>query len=540
MCMAAAVLWGLVGVGSNSLLRAQIGAMAGIAGTSRVAPDLLAGRVVNAVTGGPLGRVLVQVGDRAMLTDAEGRFRLEQPGQPAASLRLTKPGFSTNPEQMDAAVNGWFDDSDPASLTLELWPEGLLTGTVTSPDGEPLSHISVLARRDLFDEQGHHRQIAGQAQTDSHGRFRIPVTEGSYLLETQFSPRGFERDEAVLPVMFPAASSSSTGELIHVGSGQQQEVQLRPGVSRTHIVTLPLEASEEAPGLRVTAQASDGTSFSANAMRSLEPGAVRLNLPSGTYSLHVTRFTREGMLYGESKVTVPDHDVSGTTLHLAALPGIPVEVVADTSSAQTAGTNNGNRAATNLPNVMQFNLQLEPIDAEATSPFQFGVRPTPQRDNSAVIAAPPGVYRLNANTSGGWYVRSATSRGTDLLREALTVSAGSSPSPITLVVSNQTGSLQGTVKLAGAPAACWIYLVANAPALPEVIIRRSDPGGNFRMTDVPPGSYRAVAFPYRHSANLQDPAVLGRFATHVGSVSVAAGATANLDLDAVTVKEMAP
>ncbi len=539
----AAIFCGMRGMGSGSLLLAQIGSVAGSTNATRTAPDLLAGRVLNAVTGGPVGRALVQIGDRAMLTDSEGRFRFEQPGQSAAMLRLTKPGFSTNPEQMETAVNAGLDDSDPASLTLEVWPEGLLTGTVMAPDGEPLFRISVMARRDVFDEQGHRRQIMGQTQTDSHGRFRIPVTEGSYVLETQFSPRGFERDEAVLPVTFPAASSSSSGDLIHVGSGEQQEVQLRPGVSRTHIVTLPLEAGDEAPGLRVTAQASDGTSFSANAMRSLEPGAVRLNLPSGTYALHVTRFSRDGMQYGESKVTVPDHDVSGAMLHLAALSGIPVELVVDTSSAQTpAGGNGGRTGATapNPPNIIQFNLVLEPVDTDVTSPFQFGVRPTQQRDNSALITAPPGVYRLNASGSGGWYVRSATSRGTDLMREPLTVSPGSSPSPITLVVSNQTGSLQGTVKLAGTPSACWIYLIANAPALPAVIIRRSDLSGSFRITDVPPGSYRAVAFPYRHSANLEDPAVLNRFATHLGSVSVSAGAAANLDLEAVTVKEMAP
>ena len=539
---AAAIFWGLAGFGAGSLLRAQIGSIGGSTSANGAAPDVLAGRVLNAVSGSPVGRVLVQVGDRGVLTDSEGRFRFEQPGQPATALRLTKPGFSTSPEQMDVAANAGFDEGDPTSLTLEIWPEGLLTGAVMAPDGEPLSRISVVAQRDVFDEQGHHRQIAGQAQTDSHGRFRIPVPGGEYVLETQYSPRGFERDEAVLPVTFPAGSSSSGGEFVHLGSGEQQEIQLRPGMGSTHIVTLPLETGEEASGLRVTAQASDGTSFSANAMRSLEPGAVRLNLPTGSYTLHVTRFARGGMQYGESKVTVPDHDVAGAMLHLAPLPGIPVEVIADSSASQAPAGGTGARTGATqqtLPSVMQFNLALEPMDADGTSPFNFGVRPT-QRDNSTLLTAPPGVYRLTAGVAGNWYVRSATSRGSDLMREPLTVAPGSSAPPITLVVSNQTGSVQGTVKLAGAPGACWIYLVANAPALPPVIIRRSDAGGTFRITDVPPGSYRAVAFPYRHSANLEDPAVLGRFATHVGSVSVSAGTTANLDLDAVTAKELTP
>ena len=501
-------------------------------------PPLLAGRVVNAITGAPIPRTLVQVNGRAMLTDAEGRFRFDQPGQPASTLRLTKPGFSMTPEQTEsfgtAAIDG-----DPASLTLSLWPEALLVGSVTAPDGDPLPRISVMARRSVFDEQGHRFQIAGQTQTDSHGQFRLPVTAGDYVVETQFTQRGFERDQAVMPSSFPPNSPTGSLGTLHVDSGQEQHLDLHPAVRGTHVVTLPLEAGEEGPPPRITAQSSDGLTFSANASRSQEPGTVRLNLPTGSYTLHATRFSRDGMQFGDSTITVPDHDVSGPALHLSSLPNIPIDIVADTSNAQVATPSSGSRNNT-LPTYMQFNLALEPLETDPNSPLQFGVRPTQQRDGTAVFAAPPGVYRLSAGLSGGWYVRSASSRGTDLIRDNLVISSASSPSPITLVVSNQTGSLDGTVKLSGVSSACWIYLVASGPSLPPVIMRRSDASGGFHISDLPPGVYRAVAMPYRHSANLQDPAVLDRFATHLGSVTITAGATATLDLEAVAAKELTP
>lgn len=265
---------------------------------------------------------------------------------------------------------------------------------------------------------------------------------------------------------------------------------------------------------------------------------MRLDLPAGTYALRATRFSPDGMQFAESNVTVPDHDIPGPPLHFASVPGVPVEIVADASSTQVTGAM-GARNGT-PPGVMQLNVSLESLDTDPGSLFQFDIRPTQQRDGSTTLAAPPGVYRLNAGLAAGWYIRSATSRGTDLLLDDLLIAPGSNPSPITLTVSNQTGTLQGKVSLSGAAAACWIYLIATGPALPSVIVRRSDASGVFRIDDLPPGSYHAVAFPYRHSANLQDPAVLQRFAASVGEVAISAGTTTTMDLDAVTVKELQP
>ena len=503
--------------------------------TSSAPPELIAGQVVNARTGTPLPRVLVQMGSRAMLTDAEGRFRFDQPDQPASSLRFTKPGYSTSPEQTDGSPADLSSDADPASLTVALWPEAILTGTVLAPDGEPLPRIPVAARRSVFDEQGHHLQTAGQAQTDSHGQFRIPVTAGDYVVDTAFSQGGPEPGQAVLPARFP--SNSDPAQLLHLRSGEEQTIELRPVVARTHLVTVPVDGGEGMPP-RITIRSRDGSTFSANAFRSQEEGSIRLELPSGTYSLHGTRFGREGLQFGETSVTVPDHDVTASPLHLTSTPGIPIDLVVDASGTSAPAPGGVRSAAGNPPNLMQFNLALDPIDPDPASPFQF--RPTPQRDGGATLSAPPGAYRLNASLSGGWYIHSATSRGTDLLRDDLLISPGASPSPITVVVSSQTGNLEGVVTLSGAPAACWVYLIANGPTLPAVVIRRSDRSGQFHIPDLPPGSYRAVAFPYRHSANLQEPSILNQFSTHIGAVSVSPGRTATLNLDAVTNKELAP
>ena len=495
---------------------------------------------MNGVTGAVVPRALVQLGSRSILTDAEGRFRFDLATQPVSSLRFLEPGFAAAPEESGGSADGLIDGNDPASLTLFLWPEAVLTGTVRTQSDEPLPRISVIARRSVFDERGHHLQVAGQRQTDSHGEFRIPVPAGDYSVETQFSPSGFERDQAVLPVAFPPSSVNEPVPTFHVNSGEEQRIDLRPRMAATHTVTLPLE-SGDGPPPRISAVTTNGTSFTANAGRSQDPGSVRLNLPSGTYSLHATRFDREGMLFGESAVTVPEHDIAGPMLHLASLPGVLVELTVDLDAASASSTGPSTSAAN--PTLPMFNISLDAIEPDPLSPTQSSIRAIPlgqRSSNTAVLAAPPGLYRLSASAAGGWYIRSATSGGADLMVENIVIAPGASHSPIAIVVSNQTGTLQGTVKLAGQPAACWIYLIANGPALPAVLSRRSSSAGTFSFTDVPPGSFRVIAFPFRHSANLQDPAVLNSFASHVSGASITPGNTTNLDLDCVTPREMNP
>src|SRR5436309_2159845 len=51
----------------------------------------LSGTVVNAASGEPIRRALVQAGDLAMLTDAQGRFHFEVLAGMAVSARASKP-----------------------------------------------------------------------------------------------------------------------------------------------------------------------------------------------------------------------------------------------------------------------------------------------------------------------------------------------------------------------------------------------------------------------------------------------------------------
>ena len=69
---------------------------------------------------------------------------------------------------------------------------------------------------------------------------------------------------------------------------------------------------------------------------------------------------------------------------------------------------------------------------------------------------------------------------------------------------------------------------------------RSNGLGNYTVAHLPPGSYQAVAFERKHSANYRDATSLAPFATHVRSLTVNAGEKPTLNLDAVPIAEVAP
>jgi hypothetical protein len=416
-------------------------------------------------------------------------------------------------------------------LELRLYPEALLTGTVLGPDGTPLPRISVTALRSFYEDTGHRWVTVGQDQTDSHGNFRLPEPAGEYRLETRYTPLDRTTGEAVLPVSVPAEGSSGTSQVIKIHAGEELHFELRPAVSPTHTVTTT--AGQSFSGrefMRISARSSSGSTLQVNAQMAGEPGEMKIQLPQGTYTLTARRNNSESPEQAETTVTVSDHDISGVLLQFSPIPAIPVELIVDSS-----GTSDNKDQPPTLPQ-LGLVLQSEQSDPER---LDSSLRPTTRRDQSFVFMAPPGGYRLESRNTGVWFIKAASYGDADLLQQELVVVPGAAGTPIRLTVSNQTGSLTGTVNLNGSPAACWVYLISTG-ANASVISLRSTGAGSYTAAHLPPGSYQAIAFERRHSANYRDPASLAPFGSHVHSVTVNAGDKPTLNLDAVPVAEVAP
>jgi hypothetical protein len=519
-----------------SFLLAQMGSgtlatnsATGMPTASTVVPSTVLGQVINATTGAPVPRAMVRLNDRAVLTDHDGKFRFEQNTASSANILVTKPGFSATTEMQEGGNLYLQGAQMGVPLEFRLYPEALLTGTVIGPDGTPLPRISVTALRSFWEDTGHRWVPVGQGQTDSHGNFRLPQPAGEYRLETRYTPLEGATSEAVLPVSVPAESSSGTSQVIRVHAGEELHFELRPAVRPIHSVTTTMEAGGR-DFMRISARSSSGSSLQVDPQRNGSGGETKIQLPQGTYTLIARRNSPENPEQAEATVTVPDHDISGVVLQFAPVPSIPVELIVDSSV-----TSDNNVQPPTLPQlglVLQSDQDPERGDSS--------VRPTTRRDGSFIFTAAPGSYRLQSRNSGVWYVKSASYGDADLLQQELVVAPGAADTPIRLVVSNQTGSLQGTVNLNGSPAACWIYLISTGANAQPVLSLRSTGEGSYAAAHLPPGSYQAIAFERRHSANYHDPASLAPFGGRVRSVTVNAGDKPTLNLDAVPIAEVAP
>ena len=511
---------------------ALLGAATGQAQTPAPATgSVIAGHVTNARTGAPMPRVLVQGNGRAVFTNAEGRFQLSDTGT-ISSVQFTKPGFALSPEQRDSNSIPVASSSGTVTLEVALWPEAILAGTVSSPEGDPLPRVAVTALRYVMQNGMRQIQQAGFTFTGPHGNFRLPVPAGDYIIETRYAPPEFTRPLSALPTQIPAHTANDGTGTIHIASGQELHVDLHPQLATAVHILLPIEGGDAQRSLAITITTADGASY--QPPRRVTPDGLSVDLTSGTYQLSGRLSAPDGERIGQMTLAVPDHDATAPPLHLDALPSVPVVVTVDPASASTTA---GGSASP--PNAATLNLQLEPTGLTSSAADQ-PLRIIGRGSAGAVFSAAPGSYRLTGGDGSAWTVQSATFGGVDLLHDPLVIGANASAEPIRIVVGRPNGTVSGVTRIGGTPTACWIVFVADPGSLPRFFVRRSNADGQFTIGDLPLRSYRLLATPLLSSADFGEPATLDQFHTYVQRVSVTSSSSATLDLNAVPARELYP
>lgn len=489
---------------------------AGCAQTASAAPPVhtVTGRVVNGLTGTPIARALVNLNARAVLTDAQGGFRFADFIGTTGYAAATKPGYSVdligNTQQQQVA------DLD-AALELKLYPDALITGIVSGPDGLPLERVQVRLLRLTYDAAGPHWGAMHSTTTSARGEYRFEQPAGLFRLVTGYLPRSAERGEAVLPTAFPPLSSdtaSTSADIMQVGPGEQRQVNLRPRVGPSYPFSLKIEGGDESRGLRLTATGSTGLAFTPTLHRT--DNGFEGQLPAGVWLLHTQVDDRDNPQSGEVLLTSSAQADAQATLQLAPRASIPVQV---TYAASSSGVQV-------FPSFI--NLQLRSSRAQ-TQGFDQDIRPTTGPDRSMVFRPDAGHYRLHMESGGSWFLQSATYGNTDLLTGDLVVGSATGSVPIRVVMSSAVARLSGTVVATGRRAAGWVYLVPQQPA-PSLFYELSvQPDGSFTWSGAP-GHYLAVPSASQLRENFEDPAVLRRLARMGRSVELTEGAANRVDL----------
>jgi len=137
----------------------------------------------------------------------------------------------------------------------------------------------------------------------------------------------------------------------------------------------------------------------------------------------------------------------------------------------------------------------------------------------------PGRYLFGPGpATPGYYVSAALLDGRDVLGQAVELSG---PTTVKLVLKKDGGTLRGVVEKGGGST---VVLMADATTYARFgLTARCDPDGNFSISDVPPGSYTAVAF--QDNWVLYQPDLLSRIdSAHGERVKIEAGGSETVAL----------
>jgi hypothetical protein len=491
----------------------------------------LSGTVINAVTGEPVRRAAVQVSGQngsVTLTDAGGHFVVDGLAEGNVLLKAMKPGFYEDEGSPPSSARV---GKDAPGVVLRLTPWAVISGRVTTKDEQPLEgfQIRIMAKQNVGGRLIWIDQ-PNQARTNEDGEFRIVgLQAGTYYVAvdqssvTTLSQKGVAnaREQIFTKVFYPGVSDLSSATPIEIVPGREAEADFTLSAESMYEVSGTLAGpSNLVTGLTFARKAGDDADFTQTA--DLQDGKFQVKLPAGAYS--VGGNTREGMEVTTPGATVMIRsDEADLQVPLNAAATVPVEIEKEQGAA---GSERRIPLAGGLPGVF---LQLTPL-----SQFRRGRTNFWRGQAGGIPNVAPGSYRLEINSTGEWWVKSARSGGVDLLSDDLTVPEGGQPEAIEVVLREGAGTVTGTVSPAGDPGRVLVLLVQPHGA--RNIIRAVRTMHNFAIPGVPPGDYAILALDGADRLEYADPEILNPYLSDAEHVSVRPRATVTVNLGLTSVK----
>jgi hypothetical protein len=534
-----------------------------------VETDSISGTVLNSVTKEPIARALVASPDShfAAMTDGQGHFEFTFP-RPApevagsgstgsnrpANLLPSKPGYLTDPNQ---------ETLEPTTKEITLWltQEALVAGFVRLSSSEPADRVTVeLFRRQV--EQGRAHWITrAQITTRSTGEFRFAgLPAGNYKLlvhedaqaEQDAGPSpgvpGSRPKYVFTPVYFPNAADFAAADVIAVAPGQTFQADVVMNRQRYYPVRITVNAPQPIAEAIVNVHPASGPGPGYTLDYQAESHSIEGLLPQGVYG--VEALADAGTFFaGETSLTVRDALVSTARITLAPTRSIPVHVKEEFSSPES---DLSQALARNAKGPRRyFDIHLIAEDSIGDSGRANLLPPAGRNDESLALGnVAPGRYWVDVESSRG-YVAAVTSGGIDLEHEPLVVDSGGPAPTIEVTVRDDGAQIEGTVEggdaqlsagrtLAAAalgitlPGAQKKFAYVYCVPLPDSSGRFTEvdalPDGTFTALNLPPGTYRVLAFQQPAELEYLNPEAMRQYEAQGQVVRVSGGQTEHVSL----------
>lgn len=539
------------------------------------------GVVRNAATGEPLARALVQIegdADTGTLTDGEGRFEI--PGVPAGPqmIRVAKPGFRDRPYateeaglQAEGPAHSVMLAAQMPELDFALTPNCAIHGRIELSTGDPAGDITVLLLKQVVHLGRAIWTQESSTRTNGEGVYRFGgLPDGVYALYTQPALESEPAVSVVAPgsganvarsgyasVYYPDAREFAGAARIHLSAGSLTEANfslaLEPFYPVTAFGVSPTTGSASgkmSPASTSIVMDASGHPLAYFPQYDEATHSLQVSLPDGTYFMlihsppggevlteTVLNFPRErhtAGLAGAVQFTVAGHAVARLRVPLAP-PQINTVHLRLIHSAEGKP---GAMAADNAGDLV--NLSLDPVDGASQAGGDSVWSMTSQQDSIDFIAQ-PGAYWLNVYLPRKGLCAGAFTAGSlSLAREPLVLSLAAAPPPMELALRNDCATLALTLPpaLAAVPPGeepfYTVYMVPDFDTtqdIPPMTVHPSS-GAALNLDSLTPGSYHVYLFDSTVQLEYRNPAVLSALPIPGQQVTLTAGTTANLVLEA--------
>jgi hypothetical protein len=490
----------------------------------------LSGTVVDALTGAPIRRALVQLAgmqSQAVLTDEGGKFRFENLAQGQGMVDAHKPGYTDSSRESPTRVT---IGGDTSPLVLKLDPESAIAVKVTGEDGEGVEGLPVRVLMSQVQEGRRYWNTQGGGQTDEQGEYRAGnLRPGKYYLSVgpSFRPVGHVGDGAqgsdvgYPRVFYPNAGELEGAVLVEVNPGRRARLEL---------------ALSTVPVYRISGAVVGGTPGQACYPRLIDssgediPISVRVNpvtgvfrsgeVPAGFYTLVADCVVDGETSFAGRMPLHVDSNLANVTLSVAAMASIPV----DFRTNGGADANENSSASAVILTKKQRNGRRGAAWAELEG----------EGDDKRMVVkrVEPGSYSVDIRPNPGWYVESALYGSVDVLTEDLTVPEGGTTEAIEVTLRNDGARVSGNVRGRGATAASGMVLLVPSRA-PRLVKVTRIVNGAFNIGDLAPGLYRAIAIDQAEDLEYRNPDALRDYLTKAQDVTLGPKQESRVDLELV-------
>ena len=557
--------------------------------TAKTGTARLRGRVLAADTGTIVRRAQVRIsgpdiGTKTAFTDGKGQYEFRDLPAGRFTISVSKSGFVN----MQYGQNRPFEPGRPIDLTdaqviekadVALPRGSAVSGRILDEFGEPVADASVTAMRMQYASGKRRLTPSGRASmTNDLGQFRLfGLPPGEYYVSV--SLRTF--DTMIMDMMGgggaaggPTGSNSNNGyaATYYPGTpnpGEAQRLSLAVGqeVANVEIQMQPVRLARIAGN----AMSSDGKPMS-GAMVMLIPTMKEavMMMPGGTSRTDKDgNFTLTGVAPGEYSIQVQSLAaimnmasqamslMGGTEAAPSTPPAQPLErefavatvnvtgeditglIVSGTRGAHATGrvVFEGAQKPENLTSLRLIALPTNPDNMTASS-AAFGMASVKEPGTFEVDGLVGGRSFRFVNLPKGWYLKRITHDGDDVTDSGFEFKPGEDVEGFQIELTTRTQTITGSVTNDKGDALKEYTVVVFPDDEAKWTLNNSrwassarpDQQGQFRVADLPAGTYRAVAVEYVAQGEWSDPEWLKRVAGKAIKFTLDEGATKTLDL----------